>query len=169
MNEQDRIAAINAKLVEEKPRAWRFPTKPGAEADGKTCVGEFVRRSSFFTKDEGKEVETVILRVNGELRSVALFHAPLKSQLGQDVDLRPGELVGITYEGMATSRLTDRQYHNYKVVRENNDTEGDLPPFVRGSTREYDPEGDRGPFTPAPVSAGGPNDGNERDDESIPF
>jgi hypothetical protein len=70
MNQQDRFDKISAKLAEDKPRAWIFPTKPDAQADGVTCVGEFVRRSSFVTREEGKEIDTVVLRVGDELRSI---------------------------------------------------------------------------------------------------
>ncbi len=160
MNQQDRFDKISAKLAEDKPRAWIFPTKPDAQADGVTCVGEFVRRSSFVTREEGKEIDTVVLRVGDELRSIALFHPPLKSQLGPGVKLRAGELIGVTYEGMAKSRLTDRHYHNYKIARED-----EVAPDEPLSDVPSDWDG-AAPPTPAPVPVGGPVD--ERDDD-IPF
>jgi len=90
----------------------------------------------------------------------ALFHPPLKSQLGPGVKLRAGELIGVTYEGMAKSRLTDRHYHNYKIARED-----EVSPDEPLSDVPSDWDG-AAPPTPAPVPVGGPVD--ERDDD-IPF
>jgi hypothetical protein len=90
------------------------------------AMGRFVRYGSGAS-DYGSFRTIILEDANGELRSVALFHQALQSQVKQ-ARPKPGELIGIK-KGPEVVSANGRKYRSWKVVLDREET-------------SLDPEGD---------------------------
>jgi hypothetical protein len=95
---------------EEYPRNWRF------DEDGLEVRGKFVKFDQGMTQEYG-DCPIVVLNVDGEERSVWLFHTALRSKFQKEVNRRDfvvGEQVNIKQVGEKKGK--NRTYMNYMVA-----------------------------------------------------
>lgn len=93
------------------PRNWRF------DEDGAEVRGTFVKFDVGQTQEYG-DCPILVLNVEGEERSVWLFHTALRSKFQKEVnrrDLEVGEQINIKQAGMKKSG-NNRSYQNYMVA-----------------------------------------------------
>jgi hypothetical protein len=104
---------------DERPRNWFFGTGEGK--DGMVADGRFVRFTEGPTKD-GRMLPILVLEVDGEERSVWLFHEALAAKFKDEVarrasgDLVVSEPIRIEQLGRRQSATGDRSYVDYSVV-----------------------------------------------------
>jgi hypothetical protein len=102
------------KVAEEEddfPRNWRF------DEDGAEVRGSFVKFDVGQTQEYG-ECPILVLNVDGEERSVWLFHTALRSKFQKEVnrrDIEVGEQINIKQAGQKKSG-NNRTYQNYMVA-----------------------------------------------------
>jgi hypothetical protein len=109
MADQETVAP--AESEEEFPQNWRF------DEDGAEVRGKFVKFDVGQTQEYG-DCPIVVLNVDGEERSVWLFHSALRSKFQKEVnrrDIEPGEQINIRQAGEKKSG-NNRTYMNYIVA-----------------------------------------------------
>ncbi len=101
------------ETVEETdfPANWRF------DEDGAEVRGKFVKFDVGQTQEYG-DCPILVLNVDGEERSVWLFHTALKSKFQKEVarrEIQPGEQINIKQAGEKMG-ANKRSYMNYVVA-----------------------------------------------------
>lgn len=103
-------ATTTPETEEEFPRNWRF------DEDGTTVMGTFVKFDLGQTQEYG-ECPIVVLEVDGEERSVWLFHTALRNKFQKEVNRRDfvvGEQVNIKQKGEKKGKKY--KYTDYMVA-----------------------------------------------------
>jgi hypothetical protein len=95
----------------EYPESWR-------PEPGDTIVGEAVAWSDYHKTDEtsGEEKTCKILTLRDEAgveHGIWCWHSILRSELA---NVRPGDLVAISYTGKKPRQKGDGAYHHYRVA-----------------------------------------------------
>jgi hypothetical protein len=93
------------------PENWRF------DEDGAEVRGKFVKFDVGQTQEYG-ECPIVVLNVDGEERSVWLFHTAIRSKFQKEVnrrEIQPGEQINIKQAGEKMGG-NKRSYMNYIVA-----------------------------------------------------
>lgn len=109
----ERIAALHEKAKEPLPESWQ-PTKPGDE-----LAGIFVRLDRGTTSYGPCWIVVLEdIKTPGTFTSIWLFHTALINQFKK---ARPevGQLVLVRYEGKRKPKSGGTDYHDWKVLTEN--------------------------------------------------
>jgi len=105
-----------SETTTDKPRNWRW------DDDGDVVEGAYVELGEAHTRRDGDAKPILVLEVDGEPRTVWLFHKVLRSQLRRELLRRPegefrvGEQIRIERLGEVQPENGGNSYVNYRAT-----------------------------------------------------